>query len=176
MRILSFIVLFSILISCKPKSETVTLNLCNQSLQVIPDSVFALTKLKSLYLGNEYTLYPPLSKLGDNPPKESLNRLKSLPKKIERLRSLQVLNLCFNDLESLPSELTKLKQLDSLDLSFNFNLKIDRELKTLQQMDWLHYLNLTGTDINKITIKKLRIALPKTKIETQFNLPPLPTF
>lgn len=170
MRLLIWIILAFLMIGCKPKSSINSLNLSNQKLQMIPDSVFSLTQLNSLYLGNQFSLSPPLSKIPDVS-SEELNKIESIQTGIANLESLRLLNLCYNDLRTLPVELTKLKKLDTLDISFNFKLKIESELKILDQMKWLKYLNLIGTDFNENTIKKLHTALPNTKIDIALKVP-----
>lgn len=173
MRVLSYIILTSLIIGCKPKSNITTLNLSNQNLRIIPDSVFSLTQLRSLHLGNEFTLYPPLSRTPEHYSDKKLNKIKSIPKEIANLGALRLLNLCYNDLKTLPFELTTLKKLDTLDISFNFDLKIESELKILKQMKWLNYLNIIATDFDENTVKKLRAALPNTKIDMKLETPKL---
>lgn len=171
MRLLSFLIFFLIL-SCTSKhnSTVTTLNLSNKSLTAIPDSVFSLTQLEYLELGNSFTLYPPLSGLGkEYGSGDSMNKVAEIPKDITKLRKLRILGLCFNDLRSLPKEIAELKKLDALDISFNRNLKISTQMETLKQMDWLKYLNIIATNADETTIDKLRKSLPKTKIHAKLD-------
>ena len=148
----------------------IELNLSNQKLSAVPDSVFSLTNLEYLQLGNTFTLYPPLSALGgDKPSDDSLNKITKISSDIANLQKLRVLGICFNNLQSLPKQIAKLKELDTLDLSFNENLNIATELGTLKEMTWRKYLNIVGTNADTSTIDKLRKALPKTKIDAKFE-------
>lgn len=154
----------------RPGSTTTTLDLSNKKLSAIPDSVFSLTQLQYLQLGNSFTLYPPLSALGEEfSPGDSMNKITEIPKNIEKLIQLRNLGVCFNDLRALPKEIVKLKKLDTLDISFNQNLKIATELETLKQMQWLKYLNIIATNADEITIDKLRKSLSKTKIDAKLE-------
>lgn len=169
MRLLSSII-FLLILGCtsRPGSTTITLDLSNKKLSEIPDSVFSLTQLQYLQLGNSFTLYPPLSALGEEYPRgDSMNKIAEIPKDIKNLSHLRSLGLCFNDLRSLPKEIVKLEKLDTLDISFNQNLKIATELETLKQMQWLKYLNIIATNADEITIDKLRKSLSRTKIDAK---------
>lgn len=166
-----FAIIF-ILLSCTspPNSKITELDLSNQNLSAIPDSVFSLTNLEYLQFGNRFTLYPPLSALGvEKGSGDSLNRITELPKDIEKLDQLRFLGLCFNDMQSLPKEIVKLERLDTLDLSFNEHLSIARALETLGKMPWLRYLNIVATNIDTATLEQLRKALPKTKIDARLE-------
>jgi Leucine-rich repeat (LRR) protein len=169
MRLLNSIILLLIFgCTSRPASTTTTLVLSNKKLLAIPDSVFSLTSLEHLELGNSFTLYPPLSALGAaNGSGDSMNKLIEVPKDIENLNHLRTLGLCFNDLRSLPKEIVKLENLDTLDISFNRNLNIETGLETLKQMQQLKYLNIIGTNVNDTTIDKLRRMLPETKIDAR---------
>jgi Leucine-rich repeat (LRR) protein len=166
MRLTTNIMLF-IFLGCTSKhnSNVTELDLSNQNLSIFPDSIFSLTNLEYLQLGNSFTMYPPLSALGaDKPSSENLNQIAKIPSDIENLQQLRVLGICFNNLQTLPKEIAKLKKLDTLDISFNENLNIARELETLKEMTWLKYLNILATNADTANIDKLRKALPKTKI------------
>jgi Leucine-rich repeat (LRR) protein len=142
----------------------------------IPDSVFSLTQLEYLQLGNNFTLYPPLSAIGaDTGSGDSLNKITILPKDIEKLQNLRLLGLCFNDLRGLPKEISKLNKLDTLDISFNKHLRIATELGKLRKMNWLKYLNIIATDVDPTSIDELRKSLPKTKIDAKLEDLPVET-
>jgi Leucine-rich repeat (LRR) protein len=152
-------------------NSTITqLDLSNQLLSAIPDSVFSLSNLEYLDLGNKFTMYPPLSALGtDKSSGKNFNRITKIPANIENLQRLRVLNACFINLESLPKEIVNLKELDTLDVSFNENLNITTEFQILKEMSWLKYLNIVATNTDTAIIDKLRKALPETKIYTKFE-------
>jgi Leucine-rich repeat (LRR) protein len=165
MRFPIAVILF-IFLSCSRHNLNITeLDLSNQNLLVIPDSVFSLTYLEYLQLGNSFTMYPPLSALGrDNGSGDNLNKINELPNDIDRLRDLRVLGLSYNNLRSLPEEIVKLERLDTLDLSFNKHLSIATASATLRNMPWVKYLNIIATNADTATVDKLRKALPKTTI------------
>lgn len=165
-------ILLLIFLSCtsRHKSDVTALDLSNRNLSSIPDSIFFLTKLEYLLLGNSFTLYPPLSALAtDNSYGQSLNKITEIPDEIRNLQQLRTLNICFNDLRSLPKEIIELKKLDTLDLSFNKHLDITKVFRILQEMSWLKSLNIVATNVDTATIDKLRKALPKTKIYATFE-------
>jgi len=171
MRLPVAIMLF-IFLGCTSRhnSKVTELDLSNQNLSAIPDSVFSLTSLEYLQLGNSFTMYPPLSALGaDKPTGDSLNKITKIPSEIENLQQLRVFGIRFNNLQYLPKEIVKLRELDSLDISFNENLNIATELETLKAMTWLKYLNIVATNADTATIEKLRKALLKTKINAVFE-------
>jgi Leucine-rich repeat (LRR) protein len=170
-RVASCFVLFLVLgCSSRKSSEETTLIISNKGLTAIPDSVFLMTHLESLDLGNNFTLYPPLSALGqDFSLGEGMNSIAEIPGKISRLRKLRTLGFCFNDLRSLPKDIVDLRKLDTLDLSFNANLEISGQMQVLRQMKRLKYLNIVATRIDKATIEELRKALPNTHIEAEIR-------
>ena len=166
MRALSLIVVL-LLFSCKARlsSPTTTLNLSNQRLTAIPDSIFSLVNLENLYLGNAYTIYPPLSALGgEGPSGRNMNQIMQIPDDIGQLQNLRTLDLAANDLRSLPKGMMKLGRLDTLDLSFNKNFIVSKELNTLAKMHSLKYLNIAGTHADQTSIDKLQKSLPSTKV------------
>jgi Leucine-rich repeat (LRR) protein len=148
-------------------SKTTEVDLSNQNLVAIPDSIFSMTHLEHLQLGNNFTMYPPLSALGaDEPEGEDLNKIVKIPGSIKVLHKLRFLSVRFNDLKSLPNEISELRALDTLDLSFNEHLNIAAEFETLRKMTWLKCLNIVATNTDTTTVSKLRKALLHTKIET----------
>jgi uncharacterized protein YfeS len=167
MKVFLFIVVF-LIAGCKSRkhSAITSLDLSNQNLKTIPDSVFSCENLQYLNLGNSnFTLYPPLSVLaGEGKTGDSLNSIKTISNDIRRLKHLKVLSFCFNDLQSLPSGIAELNQLDTLDLSFNMHLDIANELKILGKMKWLKFLNIVLTKTDSATLVNLHKAIPKTKI------------
>jgi Leucine-rich repeat (LRR) protein len=142
------------------------LNLSNQKLLYVPDSVFEFSRLESLELGNgNFTIYPPLSALGlGDDSNKDLNRITDIPTKIEALKNLKFLGLCYNNILTLPSTLTHLKKLDTLNLSLNGNLKISEVYPILVQMKSLRYLNIFGTQADTSVVKNLRASLPNTRV------------
>ena len=172
----ALIIVLTVGCSSRHKSSTTRLNLSNQKLTVIPDSVFSLEQLTYLELGNNFTLYPPLSAFEkQDGPGDSMNKITAIPKTIERLKNLRVLGFCFNDLRSLPKEIIRLQRLDTLDVSFNRHLNIAGELETLKKMQQLKYLNVMVTTIDQTSIDELKKALPNTKIYAKLEDLPINT-
>ena len=171
MRFLTALII-ALTASCSSRhySTITTLDLSNQKLTAIPDSIFSLEQLTYLEFGNSFTLYPPLSAFGQEYGSgDSMNKITTIPKDIERLRNLKVLGFCFNDLRSLPKEIANLQQLDTLDISFNRHLNMSAELETLKKMKALKYLNVIATNIDPTSIEELKKALPKTKIDAKLE-------
>ena len=171
MTLLRFIILLLIIGCSNSSRSTITeLDLTNQKLTAIPDSVFTLTQLKWLELGNAFTVYPQLSSLSqDFTEGNDLNKITTIPKAIKKLQNLQTLGLLFNDISSLPEELTMLKKLDTLDISYNRRLNISSAMPTLRKMTWLKYLDIEATTFQKKDVDSLRQLLPNTKIITGFE-------
>ena len=166
MRVLIFLILF-LLADCsfsgEPKVKFV--NLSNQKLSAIPDSIYTMDKLEYLDLGNGFTIYPPLSALSpDELSGESMNQITQISENISQLKQLKVLNVCANDLRSLPNGLVQLRMLDTLDISHNKHLQLANELETLSKMTWLKYLNIIGTNADPESVDKIKKSLHTTKI------------
>jgi Leucine-rich repeat (LRR) protein len=171
MTLLRFIILLLIIGCCNSPGSTITeLDLSNQKLTAIPDSVFTLTQLEYLELGNEFTFYPPFLVLGRDDG-DSANKISVIPKAIENLQNLKVLGIRFVGLESIPAELYELKKLDTLLLSFNDRLNISAAMPTLGRMTWLKYLDIMATSFQQEDIDSLKLLLPNTEIVTAFERP-----
>lgn len=177
MRVLpALIIILTVGCSSRHNSSTTRLDLSNQKLTAIPDSVFSLEQLTYLELGNSFTIYPPLSAFEKQDGSgDSMNKITTVPKTIKRLKNLRVLGFCFNDLQSLPKEIISLQRLDTLDVSLNRHLNIAGELDVLKKMQQLKYLNVMATTIDQTSIDELRKALPKTKIIAKLEDLPIVT-
>jgi Leucine-rich repeat (LRR) protein len=172
MRLIVLIGLFAS-ISCNSNDsrDKTYLDLSNQKLLYVPDSVFNFTRLEYLELGNRnFTIYPPLSALGlGDDSNKDLNRITDIPTQIKALKNLKFLGLCHNNIQTLPSTLTHLKNLDTLNLSLNRNLKISEVYPILVQMKSLRYLNIFGTQADTSVVRNLRASLPNTKVITTIS-------
>ena len=169
MRLIILIGLFaSVSCSSSHRKHKIYLDLSNQKLLNVPDSVFNFTQLEHLELGNgNFTIYPPLSSLGmSDDSNQDLNRITDIPKQIKALKNLRYLGLCYNNIRTLPSALTHLKKLDTLNLSLNRSLKISEVYPILVEMRSLQFLNIFGTQADTSIVKSLRTSLPNTKIIT----------
>ncbi|RYZ87668.1 MAG: hypothetical protein EOP04_11155 [Proteobacteria bacterium] len=172
MRVFTIIVTPIILFACtsRTKNKVTYLDLSNQKLKVVPDSVFRHKELQTLLLGNTFTIYPPLSALGkDRFTEETHNTIRLIQEDIEQLKHLKTLSLSGNDLRSLPKALSTLSELDTLDLFYNSNLDITKELITLKKMTHLKYLGLIGTRLNRATANELKQSLPDTRVVTTMD-------
>jgi Leucine-rich repeat (LRR) protein len=152
---------------CKqqPKSHLTTLDLSNHNLTSIPDSVFALSQLVHLELGNNFTIYPALSAIGGYDARgDRMNKITQVSNDIAKLSRLRSLGLRGNNITFLPKEIAQLEGLDSLDVSFNTNFSLETQLELLKTMNQLKYLNVVGTKFNELNIDELKKALPNTKL------------
>ena len=101
----------------KRTTET-ALNLSDLDLEVLPESVCRLSRLRFLYLNN--------------------NRLTQLPKWIGQLAQLQELTLVGNRLTQLPRCVAHLAQLESLRLSHNRLTQLPKWIGQLARLNRLH--------------------------------------
>ncbi len=111
------------------------LDLSNQQLEKIPESVFNQTNLEELYLSN--------------------NRLGTIQAEIRYLQGLKILNMSNNLMTGVPAEIGRLQNLQILDLSNNQLTGLPYELGNLKN---LKILNISGNnysthDLNIITEK-----------------------
>eukprot|EP01102_Stenamoeba_stenopodia_P015118 TRINITY_DN5119_c0_g1_i1.p1 TRINITY_DN5119_c0_g1~~TRINITY_DN5119_c0_g1_i1.p1 ORF type:complete len:975 (+),score=339.93 TRINITY_DN5119_c0_g1_i1:86-3010(+) len=98
----------------QPSVSTLTiLDLSNNRLQSVPNSIFELTKLEKLSLNH--------------------NSIKSIPDQIAALDSLKILNLAENEIQSLPAGFAGLK-LTTLQLAHNELSELPSELGSIQAL------------------------------------------
>ncbi len=146
-------------------SRITHLDLSQQDLTEIPDSVFEMSNLTHLYLGNSFTSYPPLSALRESiSVGPNANRIKAISPEIEKLKNLRVLVICANKLESLPEQISTLTALDTLVICNNPDLKLSAEFHKLVKLTRLKYLNIVGISMDEKSIAAIRMALPHTKV------------
>jgi Leucine-rich repeat (LRR) protein len=160
------------LFACSQKKEQVILDLSNQGLKEVPDSVLQRAGLKRLYLGNAFSLYPPLSGSENDQLKRdsSFNSIEELPEAFCRLKNLESLYLTANGLKKLPPCFHLLKKLDTLDLSFNPGLKLREIEPQLSKMTGLKYLVLVGIELDAGSLIFLHALLPEnTRIVTKME-------
>ena len=100
-----------------------TLNLSNQNLQKVPDSVFSKTNLEVLNISNNQltgALQAEIRKLQNLRVLNASNNLMTgVPAEIGQLENLEVLDLSNNRLTGLPNELGNLKNLKTFNISGN---------------------------------------------------------
>lgn len=114
------------------------LDLSNQGLTAVPQSVFNEVSLTSLNV--------------------SYNDLTgALPAEIRHLQNLRVLNASHNRMTGVPAEIGQLQNLETLDLSYNQLTGLPLELGNLQH---LRVLNLTGNNYARADLETIRKQLP----------------
>lgn len=111
-----------------PNSKTIDLS--NQNLTRVPDSIFNQTNAEELNLSNN-------SFTG------------ALPSQVQKLQNLRVLNLSNNKFTGVPAEVGQLADLEILDLSNNMITGLPNEIGNLKN---LKVLNLSG---NKYSVQNL---------------------
>ena len=97
------------------------LDLSNQNLPELPESVCQLTQLQSLYL--------------------SRNQLTNLPDSVCQLTQLRFLSLSYNQLTKLPESIGKLAQLQVLNVSSNQLTELPEFIGQLSQLQILYLLS-----------------------------------
>lgn len=143
----------------------------------IPDSVFSMTELRSLYVMGMDCDYRELDAMGNDI--TQCWAIKEIPADIGRLAELEELLLPVNAISSLPKEIRKLKNLRVLDLTDNPISKVDditsltrlehvslcganiTEMPAdLRKLNRLKRLCLAGNSISKLERQRIREALP----------------
>jgi len=146
-------------------NRIVEISINNGGLEELPDQIFQLTKLKSLYLNqNKIKILP--DSMGTLRELEILflsnNNLEHLPSTIGNLVNLKWLFLMNNPLHTIPEKIGALKSLISLDLGLIDNIALPESLLNVKS---LKELNLQGTTIysssdsilNSLTQKGVKI-------------------
>jgi Leucine-rich repeat (LRR) protein len=168
------------LLSCKSRNpepvlqslrgnSDVKIYLSEYNLENVPKEIGTLKGVKRLYISKDtiqgWTIYPPLSALGQNkmtPP------FKHLPKEITQLTTLQTLTLVNLDLVTLPDDMYKLENLDSLILFMN-KLTISNELNKLKSLKRLRYLGLLGNNVTADDLDQLKKSIPGVAINPELR-------
>jgi internalin A len=127
--------------------HSTTLNLSDQNLITLPDSISQLTNLKSLDLSsNRLTKLPDF--IGELTNLEDLalsrNQLSSLPESFSHLKRLKILDISNNLLTRLPESITKLSNLENLNLSGN---KLSSIPESIDHLTSLRELNLLVNEL-----------------------------
>ena len=116
------------------------LDLRNNQLVMLPESIGQLKQLRRLYLeGNKLTTLP--ESIGQLKQLRRLylegNKLTALPESIGQLKQLEGLSLGHNDLTTLPESIGQLKQLWELTLCHNQLVILPESVGQLKQLRWL---------------------------------------
>jgi len=120
--------------------NNVSLDLSNQGLTSIPNSVFSRTNLQELNVSHNSLTGAIQSQIG-------------------QLKNLKVLNASYNKMTGVPAEIGQLKNLQVLDLSYNQLTGLPNELGNLQN---LKTLNLTGNSYSQQDLDGIKSKLPPT--------------
>jgi len=127
-----------------------TLNLSENQLTALPESLGELTQLRTMNLsGNQLTALP--ESLGELTQLQTLqlsdNQLTALPESLGELTQLQTLRLSGNQLTALSESLGRLTQLQELCLSTNPIVSLPRTIRALRN---LQSLTLAGSHISHL--------------------------
>ncbi len=115
-----------------------SLDLSNQNLTRLPDSLFSSTNLEELNISN--------------------NKLTgALPGEIRHLKNLKILNISNNMMTGIPAEVGQLSKLEILDLSNNQFTGLPYELGNLKS---LKILKLSGNNYSQQDLETIRKSLP----------------
>ncbi|MGQ2839761.1 leucine-rich repeat domain-containing protein, partial [Leptospira interrogans] len=77
----------------------------------------------------------------------SEQKLTTLPKKIEQLKNLQMLDLCYNQFKTVPKKIEQLKNLQMLDLCYNQFKTVPKKIGQLKN---LQVLNLSSNQLTTL--------------------------
>lgn len=147
------------------KLENLTvLDLGNNNMNEIPNSISLCIKLNSLWLDNNNLTEIPkgVKELQDL---EVLRLFSNSISKITlengNLKNLKVIDLCYNKLTVLPTELTYLKNIERITMWAN---NISDFSDEISKMEKLQYLNLESNKLSELQKKRLKILLPHTQL------------
>lgn len=87
--------------------------------------------------------------------------IRKIPKEIENLKNLEVLDLFLNYVDKLPKEILELKKLKILSLSENPNFS---DIETVSKIKWLEQFSCFGCYLSKEEIEYLKKQLPNCEI------------
>jgi Leucine-rich repeat (LRR) protein len=122
-----------------------TLDLSGNNFKTLPSTLGGLSKLEVLYMNDEkqFDLENSIETISKMKSLKELHlendNLKSLPKKFEKMSSLETLYLNDNNFIELPRQIMKLQHLKYLDLKNN---KIDPNIPELKNLNFGFTLNL----------------------------------
>lgn len=143
----------------------ISLNLAENEIEFIPDSIDRLQTLEELRLGwfwggNQISELPPSIGNLKNLKKLSLsnNKLKLIPNEIGKLNNLRELFIDFNELVVLPDQIGNLRKLERLGLAGNKLARLPSSLKNLKA---LKSLNLSQNNFSSAERTKVIKMLPK---------------
>ena len=146
-----------------------TLNLGENRLTTLPDSIFALTNLRELYLyGNLLTTLPNsicnLTNLRILYLNE--NRLTTLPDSISLLTNLHTFGLSHNRLTTLPNSISTLTNLQALNVDNNQLTTLPPCLSNLRRLQNFYYVN---NPIDHIPANVLRMINRNKTVQGVYN-------
>ncbi|TFG28935.1 MAG: hypothetical protein EU532_04180 [Promethearchaeota archaeon] len=140
------------------------LNLSCNELNILPKSMDMLSRLNYLDLGwNNFTTIPSFLAKVNSVKNLRLdiahNEIKSIPKWIKELKSLNYLNLRDNQIQSIPDSIGSLKNLEYLDLRENMLQSIPESIGSLNSLRvlWLNSNRITHLPSSIGYLKLLKI-------------------
>nr|WP_295930448.1 leucine-rich repeat domain-containing protein [uncultured Dyadobacter sp.] len=148
-------------------SKNKSLRLLNLQMNLITDIPRAARnckKLEMLWLGNNRMTGLNNASFRKLKPVRDLNfykcELTVLPKRVSRMRRLQVLDLYYNQLETLPKSITKLKRLTHLAVSHNQLTALPRRIDKLKHVHtfYAHHNHLSKLPERITRMTELRIV------------------
>ncbi|WP_045113214.1 leucine-rich repeat domain-containing protein [Microscilla marina] len=146
------------------------LEITSSSIEIIPNELKYLEKLKTLNLGNNLISKFPEPITGLNNLQELIltrNNLSKIPKSISKLKHLQIIQLNNNEFQIFPEEILNLENLQQLGLMKNNIQEIPKRINLLEKLEELVMTNNPLQSIpNEIkSLNKLKwLALDKTNL------------
>ena len=156
------------------RTNATELDLSGLGLTSLPESLFQLTQLQTLYLSENHLTELPKG-IGQLEDLQNLdlwiNHLTELPKEIAQLKNLLTLNLWRNQLTQLPKEIAQLKNLLTLDISINPLVELPIEVIQLVQ---LQTLAINDIQLAKLSKKIAQLRALRVLAINQNHLTELP--
>ena len=121
-----------------------TLNLNNNQLTSVPESITRLTNLNTLNLNNNQLTSIPesITRLTNLTTLHlSYNKLTSIPESITRITNLNKLHLNNNQISSVPGSINRITNLNTLDLSYNQLIVVPESITHLTNLTTLNLIN-----------------------------------
>jgi Leucine-rich repeat (LRR) protein len=140
----------------KHLKKLVEIDISNNAFENLPEWLFEMTQLKILDFNGSYRID---KHYGYNP----INLFSEVPKGLEKLVNLKIINLCGFNLTEFPSFIRNLKKLRCIDLSYN-------KIKTIP--DWIEELTeLQELFLDSNEIEEIPNVLTNLPLLEHLNIP-----